>query len=418
MLPSKSTEEILEKIKIVYNSLKKPGSWYTGLAIKTLIQRQFFSLIESFNNKSILSGRWSTYAHFNKQLAFQNLLDKQNIKANSTVLIHPLLPIVFVDILLDRKVNIISLDIDKSTLNWNKNTLISYIRQLRSINKDPDLIIQYSFNGLVDEITESIQEIQSFTIPNFIFIDQPELNIQTIKLWDKLELGSVLWSAGNSFCIDELANTIDQQLPEKNWYFSWYLEVRTKSILEYHLSQSNDYFNPILQAYFYILLNLYKEKVWWAFSLPYLSRFVNTIQFNNLNEAKNVILENYTNLDYIALPDVIFEIENAINSKIQPNKNIIEKNHKASNLAKLLYHQLVDLLPKLQPESLEITNFFLDKSYTVYFFYTTNFDYWDNFCQTHNYSKANGLEIHPKLKNKPNLNTANFVANYYFGIQV
>lgn len=412
-----ANEEILEKLKIVYNALKKPGSWYTGLEIKSFINKHFFDQLEDFSNKVILAGRWSAYSHFNQDLAFQNLLDKHNIDFNSNVLVHPLLPTKFVDLLLQRQVTIHSLDINKSTLNWNKSTLTDYIRQLRAIGKEPDLIIQYTFNGLVEDITESAPELQLLTIPNMVIISQNQLNIQTIKLWESLEYGSVLWNAGDSFIDDELSLVVNSSLANRNWYFSWFLEARTKSILEYHLSQSHDYFLPILEAYFYILLCKYKNIKWWAFFFPWLAKLVNSNEFKSIKEAENVIVENYKNLEYIAIPDVLFEIENNVSKKVSIKSEEVNNTTQVSaNLAKQVYHKTLDLLPKLQAGSLEVPDFFLGKSYLNYFFYTTNFDYWNQFCQINNYVVANPLEMHEIFKDKPNLGIANFAMNYYFAI--
>jgi len=411
-------DQILSKIKLVYNTLKKPGSWYTGLAIKTFLKKQFFNRLDNFNNKVISAGRWSVYAHFNQELAFQNLLDKHDLLENMSVLVHPLLPANFVDILIQRKLNIISLDIDKNTLNWDNDKLINYLRQLRSIDKQPELIIQYSFNGIIDNLIQTASEIQSLTVPNLIFIDQPQLSLNTIKLWESLEFGSVLWSAGSSFLDNQLSSVVKTNLPDKNWYFSWFLEARTKSILEYHLSQSYDYFNPILEAYFYLLLKSYQEKVWWAFFLPYLSKLVTTINFLSVQDAQNLIESSYDNLNYIALPDVIFEIENTISQNVNIiDKDLSEINHISSSFAKKLYHRISDLLPTLQSGTLEIPDFFIDKNYTEYFFYTTNQDYWNQFCIINNYSSSRFIELHSIFKDKPNLGVTNFIANYYYGIK-
>ncbi len=413
-----SDDIILEKLKIVYNAIKKPGSWYTGLAIKSFLQKQYFSQLENFNNKVINAGRWSAYTHFSSELAFNNLLDKNHIETGSTVLIHPLLPSKFVDILIARQLNILSLDINKNTLNWDKQNLLDYIRQLRSLNKEPHLIIQYSFNGIVEGITNSLSEIQQLTIPNLIVLNQPTISVQSLQLWQKIELGSVLWFAGNSFLDDELAADTGQNLTNRDWYISWYLEARTKSILEYHLSKSQEYFSPLLEAYFYILLTKFKNQNWWAFALPWGSQFVNSIQFKSLQEAQQVISDSFENLDYIAIPDVIFELENNVTHKIQNSPNqFINNSHVAASLSKQIYHWLSDLLPTLSQGSLEIPEYYLNQSYFNYFFYTTAPEYFVQLCQAKNYTISQSVSIHQIFTDKLNLPIANFVNNYYFGIQ-
>lgn len=412
-------KKVLEKIRIVYAAIKKPGSWYTGLAIKEFLHKQYFNLSESFENKVIKAGRWSAYAHFNADLAFENILDKHDLKPESRILVHPLLPANFVDILINRKLKILTLDISKNTLNWNKQSLLDYIRQLRAIGKEPDLIIQYSFNGLVSEIVDSATDIQSLAIPNLIVLNQENIGLQVLQLWSKIELGSVLWFAGSSFIDDELGADIEEKLEDRRWYISWYLEARTKSILEYNLSKSQEYFNPIIEAYFYILLDKLRSEKWWAFALPWGSQFVNSTQFKNVDEAKQVILNNYGNLEYIAMPDIIFELENSIVHKIKNTHSQFSNNsHNCANSAKKIYHSLSDLLPRLEQGSMEIPEYYLSESYYIYFFYTVNPEYWSEYFQTKSYPITKQLSIHKIFEDKTNLTTTKFIANYYFGVEV
>jgi len=367
-------KEILwSKIKLFYNTLSKRGSWYTGLSIKKYLRTRIFQYKKDFNNSAISTGRWSAYCHYSLVLSFKNLLEKHTLGKNSTVLIHPFLPWELVDEIRSLGCKILTLDIEKTTLCFNTEKLKKTLAE----NKI-DLLIYSIDNGLYDTPSKQLPIINDFTVPTMIFVDEPAINSELILLFEKLNLGSVLWNFGDSFLDDELQEISNQEFPTKNWYISWFLETRTRSILEYHLSSSQDYFEPIVEALFYLLLDKYKKK---DFKAIFYSIIVNRILLKNKlkkpQEAKDILEEKYLTVFQSAIPDIIFDLALMENQKDpETPESLIHSSSSLQQKVRSLYQFLSSQVSARPEGSLEIPDFFLDKTYNNYFFYTTEIEYW------------------------------------------
>lgn len=415
-------ENIQTKIKVLTDSLKRQGSWYTGLSIKRYLRKEIFKLqTPAFVNTAINSGRWSVYCHYFQEKAFINLLDKNEIKFGSSVVIHPLLPENLVDILVKRQVEMIFLDISKTSHNINKQDLVSILDNRRE-NRPVDLVIHYGFNGLYEEITELIKTTQNYIIPSIVVIDNFDLNLALLNLFEAVTMGGVLWNFGDSFFDDQLNLASQTPLPTQNWFVSWQIENRTKSVLEYHLSDSHKIVLPFIKAYLFLLIEKSKLYNWTGHIKSFLSsNFWFKNDFKTTEEAQNILLSGYNRLYEVAIPDLVFDLQT-----ISPERNkdfgkaheLIEKSSRLQTRSKDLNDHFLQNLASRAQGSLEIPDYFLDKTYLKYFVYTTETDFWVDNMKYFGFYAEKLPGVHQIIKNSPNLVNANFVAEYGLFVDV
>ena len=410
-----------DKLGVIYTALQKPGHWYTGLSIKRYLKQQIFSLLkEEFNNSSITSGRWSAYCHYSEIKAFVNLLDKNEVRFGTNVLVHPLLPDFLIDELLKREVNIITLDINKSTLNFDPNEVKSVISSRLNTEKQIELIIHYGFNGIYENIIESVKIAQQAVVPSILIIDNYDTNLCMLDLFNVLTLGSVLWSFGDSFWDDQLDAVLDIKLQSQPWFVSWHLETRTRAILEYHLSQSKDLFEPLINAFFYLLLNEYKKQNFLGNIYQFAaSKIIFKDKFKNQQDALNYIKVNYDKLFESAIPDLVFDLQTKAPERTVDfglPEFLLNKSGQLQYRAKQLYDFFLEGLNSRESGSLEIPDYYLDRSYLKYFVYTTEPDHWYKELKKQNFIVETLPPMHRLLTDNVNLKNAQFVTK--FGILI
>jgi hypothetical protein len=348
------------------------------------------------------------------------LLEKNRIEYGSTVVVHPLLPENLVEVLLKKEVEIIFLDIDKATLALNSDQIYQKI-QTRKNSKPVDLVVHYGVNGLYEEVCKSLKIAQESVISSILVIDNPTVNLSLIDAFESLGFGGVVWNFGDSFFDEQLDLVLDTKLESYPWHISFQIETRTLSVLEYHLSQSHQEVLPLIKAYFYLLLSYYRQFdfmgrfYFWVSSLFWFSD-----GFKNEQEAQNQLKEKYNKLfETSAVPDLAFDLQ-VISPEVETvystSEQIIEKSAKYQAKAKDLYDHFIQKIPSRPEGSLEIPNFFLDRNYTKYFFYTTELEFWQSELQHLGFEGQNLTQIHQIVRDDQGLSNANFV--YQYGILV
>jgi hypothetical protein len=418
---SDNKAQLWQKIQLTYNALNKTDRWYTGIAIKQLVKKKIFALQNSQTlNKQIESGRWSAYCHYSFISSFQNLLEKNDIDQTKTVLVHPLLPPFLVDEILKRKCKIITLDIDKTTLHFNPTNLSNYLRLLKTTGL-PDLIIHFDAAGLYDQISKCLIETQNLVVPSLVIIDNPYLSDELLDLYSTHTLGSILWNAGPSFWDRETFLYSGEPKAARNWYLSWHIETRTRSILEYHLSDSQNQFSTLIEAYFYLLLKDYQAKDFKAMVYaPLANSFLFKTKFKSFQEAQSTLKNSWGSTFQSAIPDIIFELWQISSSSWFPNnsQDILHESTLLRQKAKELYTFFTSQLPQLPPDSLEIPDFYLDKTYLKYFVFTTDLDFWKKRLESIGQRVFVQFPMHPLFQNKPNLQQASLVSQYTVSVDM
>ncbi len=409
-------EIIIQKLKLLYSALSRKDRWFTGLSIKKYINKKIFALSEGFDNQSITAGRWSAYCHYSIFKSFSNMLDKNHITSKSRVLVHPLLPNFLIDEVLSRTNNVFSLDISKSDFNFELDKYQNSID-----NEAIDLVIHYNFCGLYEELKENINYSQSKGIASLVVINNFDINLSLIDLFENLKLGGFIWSFGDSFWDDQLNIVMKHKLPTKNWYLSWQIETRTRSVLEYHLRESQDIYLPIIEAYFYLLLEEYKKQKFVGNLYQLFSRFILVNKFNNPNEARKLMEANYPNIFDSALPDIVFDLQVLTPVKFRDYgkpKHLIHQASSLQNQAKSFYNFFLTAINSRPQGSLEIPDFYLDKTYLKYIFYTTELDFWKNLLIQKGFYVNHPGELHPYFIAIEELVNAKHITQYGLIIDV
>lgn len=415
-------DKLKTKIKLLTGGLKKQGAWYTGLSVKRYLRKEIFKLqTPQFVNTAINSGRWSAYCHYFQEKAFINLLDKNEVQFGSVVVIHPLLPENLVDILVKRQVEMIFLDISKTTHNLDITDLSKMI-QSRKQDRPVELVIHYGFNGLYQEISDMVKMTQEAVISSLVVIDNFDLNLDLLTLFETLTMGGILWNFGDSFFDDQLNLASETSLPTQNWFISWQIENRIKSALEYHLSDSHKIVLPLVQAYLYLLIEKSKLYNWTG----YISSFLSTnFWFKNIFktplEAQEALVDSYNKLHEVAIPDLVFDLQAVSPERYKDFGKAEELIHRSSRLqsrSKDLNDHFLQNLSTQEEGSLEIPDYFLDKSYLKYYVYTTNPQYWIENMKFFGFYAETLPGVHQIIKDSPNLINANFVAEYGLFVDV
>lgn len=404
-------QKLWRQIQLIYTFLQKPNSWYTGLSIKKYLKTKIFA--NKITNPQIVSGRWSAYAHFSYSQSFINLINKFQLPKTAKILLHPLTPSFLVDYLVAQNWQIDSLDIDKNNLNWPPDKLEE------KLTNAYDLVIFYSFNGLVEEIDQAQKILKNKVIPSLIILDNSRLNSQTVALVDNFS-GGVLWTAKSNYWpgflkdLSGLQYALAKENQEQNWYFSWFGESRTRSVLENHLSDSHEVNHQIIEAVFYLLVQKWQQYNWRNYLGGFLGGFFLTTKIKNSSQAQKIISELWPQSLELAIPDVVLELQNL------ESKAISKPATKTS--AQEWQKYFIASLPKRSTGSLEVPSFFIPRQYLSYFVYTTEPQFWIDFILTHQKVKLEELFIklpplHPLIKSM-NLTNTNFVAQYILILKV
>jgi hypothetical protein len=305
---SSNQELIIQQIEALRTAMSKKHRWYTGLPIKTYIKKVLFSLFsyEAPKNLPLESGRWSAYCHYSQEKAFENLLEKHSISSQSMVLVHPLTPSYLIDKLIAKQCKVQTIDIDLNTLTFNSEGFDKFLETFSQV----DLIIHYSKEGLLLPITSLMQKTQHKTIPHLVIYDNDFVNIDLISLIQTQTIGSFLWLAGDSFWDDMLNNILPSKLESKPWYLSWYIENRTLSILEYHLTESQDQVVPLVESYYQILVESNKStSMFSGIYYSMINKYMYSLPKKTLTELQNQVVETYQKSFESAVPDIVFDLK-------------------------------------------------------------------------------------------------------------
>lgn len=440
-----------QKLDLLINYLQKKDRWYTGTSIKNFLKKNVFSL-RNLENPVIKAGRWSAYCHYSKKDSLNNLLEKNNVKANAKVLIHPLLPKELVDLLRQKKTQLLTLDITKDTLAWDSQHFQDFLD-----NYKVDIIINYNFNGLYKPLIEQIEILNSKIIPQITILNQPFITTKLLEFFSKQVLGGIIWHFGDSFWDNELAFFLPNSLQSQDWYVSWHFENRTSSILEYHLSKSQENYEALIFNYYKLILQKYKKlNKLKALFYDLLAKIAFRIPKKNNEDLSTEISRLYKQNIVFAVPDIVFDLEilnqkfvkeylsttKANDSKHTQIKTPFGPKAKTENSTETKdslnlahsynfkgylynkleeetwlqkqaenYYQTFSKQVHLRPSgTIEVPRFFLDQIYLEYFFYSTESDYW-----TQQYPQIKQLEIDPWVL-KQNLPNSHFVYKYYLGL--
>lgn len=456
--PELKTLQSFKKTLLGY--IQKPNVYYTGIAIKKYLKKKLNSK-GGLTSSPVVSGRWSAYCHYNPVSAFENLLSKQQLNPNANILVHPLLPPEYIEMLSGYKLG--SLDIQKNTLNWNAEEVVDLINlspknatigsqnsfdqnsgQNQNIQQNGylnpgnnqqnssqnqaynqfgqqssnqvynpsqiDLIVIYNNNGLFEEILPILREAKKKAIPVIIFLDHHLLDV--LDLVNELSFGGIIFGGGDSFWDDELAyiyninressknyKNFDNPFFSQDWYFSIAMEARTRSVLEYHLSDSFQLYEGYLESYYY-LVSYYLAKKSLKGQLDHIfTSFLMGKTITSVDFALDYLVKNYDQTLSAAVPDFIFDLEltredqmeqdqqqylqsSPIGAKIvnqspiwqnMERQNSWENNGQSQQTARKYYEYLYAKIQSAGPSSgLELPPFYIQRRYSKYFFYSAD----------------------------------------------
>jgi hypothetical protein len=373
-----SPKKLLElKLKLLEDALTHKQRWYTGVPIKKYLTQKVFNLFNDQNPSNLVleSDRWSAYCHYSNLSAFQNLLDKHGIHESSRVVVHPLLPHDFIDLLVSRGVKIIDCDITLDTLVFNQNQLTDTFKHIETA---PNLVIHYSDNGFYKQIEDQLEISKKYTVPTLIYANNSTITPDLIDLIQSHTLGSFLWNFGDGFLDNILDEVLEIPLASKNWTVSWYLENRITSSPEHHLAQSQSCYEPIVESYYSLILGRYRQIGLKTIMYNLKHKIARNMKKFDRRANQQTITNNYALIATSAVPDIVFELENhfATQSAPQTFYEISHLSHQIKISCKIL-NNLVTTTSANNKKNIDIIPVYYDEVvYLKYYFYTKDKQHW------------------------------------------
>lgn len=368
---------IPKKLSYLYWSIQSQSNWYTGLALKKYLRSYLFSDSNISSNRSIESGRFSAYCHFDGKIAFSNLLGKYYLTPTSHVLAHPLLKDEYYDLIKATNAQISQLDCQKETLSFSPKNLSDFLRQQRSKNMLPELIIHYASNGLYREVAQCMKISSEYSIPSLVVIDNSTINEEFYSCYEELALGSMLWVSDNCF-IDEQIAEFTQDINNYTWYFSIHIEDRIRSTSETHLKESHTYYSDLLSLYLVLLAEKYRFFSVKTFYIWLLVIFTYREKRKLILSNKSHLSSKYSQIRDFALPDIIFNLEYrfpTISQKIVLEE-VLHSGLMRRSKTKRLYDYFAEYIKSHPTSQIEVPTLYLDRDYCEFVFYTDNKQFW------------------------------------------
>lgn len=421
--PNKDTHKdiLWQKIRFFQTKILNPESWYTGIGIKKYFKKNLFSLKPDLQNPSLKSSQWSGYCHFCLGQSFTNLLQKQNLRPNKQILMHPLLPASLVETLKQEPCDLLTLDIQKDTLNWSTQDLEDFVSQNQT-----ELVVFYVFNGLYREVAKMLTSLKARHIPAIVIVDNSDINWEFFEVLESLELGGLIWNAGQDFLSKNLNQTLANKLKPRTWYFSINLEKRSLSLLEYHLSDSQKGYQDLVKNYYYLLLKKYKKldlkgKLYDFFiNKIYLrEEFKDKDSDKDPQEIEQLLKENYQQTNNLAVPDIFFDWQTSFTSDtsfVEFLKSSLDSPQRQEE-AKKLYSFLAKEIKTRPNGSLEVPSLNLQRDYLVYFFLSTDQGYWQDYFEDQGYKIFEGLQVSSQFTNNPDLENTALIQEFLIGLK-
>jgi hypothetical protein len=403
--------EIESQLKILWKYLQRPSSWFTGIKIKNFLREWVFQAnTQKFTNPPILAGRWSAYVHYSISQSWRNLVQKSGLQAGDKVLVHPLVPEFVVTELQALDCHLEWLDIDKNTWQWPPEKF-HHLLQTDTFQA----VIFYGFTGVYQTLLQNLQEAQKNSLLSLVIIDDSHLTETLWQIFNQLRVGGVMWLMGDSFWDNLLEQVVTQELESRPWFVSWHLEHRTRSSLEGHLQQSHEVFLPIIEAYAYLLWEEYHTYKWWARWQRWITqKLVFRNQLKTPQEAADILSQTYPKSFHSAIPDVVFElfrVSSLDQTYTHKFAHQLEQTTGWTKQAYTLYQRLLQAISERPEGSLEVPRFFLNETYTYYFFFTTEPQYWSEIFTQEGYSIIRLGQLNSEAETH-NLPQAQFVGQY------
>jgi hypothetical protein len=394
--------------------ITRPNKWYTGLSVKKYIKKSIFNLIDNFYNPAINASRWSAYAHLDLNVSFRNIIQKYYLTEESRVIVHPLLPKNLIEILKETGCNIYFIDLDLSTLGLIQENLETYLSLLSNQGLYPDLIVNYNTNGIFSTLEKELEITESRSIPTLLVSNNFQINTGLVQIFQKITLGSVILKSTPNFYLNDLFDFVDQKANFET-FLSFHVEDRTKSIPEYHLKESHDFYKKLISSFYYIYndrlfkRNLFKKIVWdvskkFVFEKDYLPK--------DITEAENFIKSSANEITLYALPDLVFDylIEQQL---YYYNDQIIsiQKSLYFQEATKQLHNFLQTYITQTNSQNDFIPELEKDSEYLEITFYTQNKSDWIKYFSEQNIKCFDFGDYDESLEFQSNLKNARVVYN-------
>lgn len=307
-------QQNMESIKkIIFAAKVKSGKFFNGIAVKKYFKKNI--LTQSTNpitNPIVVDGNYDLVAYGSMLYGIKEYLKKQNLNSIDTVIIHPFTPVEVVNVVKSLGVKIVFYSIDADTLSIQKESFENMI----NIQK-PKLIIHYTINQLLQEITEELELIKTNNIELFIIDNNTGHNAEYFDLINKMESGSYYQLLSDNFEYQLINDLTNIEVQRNSVYLNLTIgkdllqSVTAKEVPNIGLQ------NELADTLYQLLFNQDKQK-------GLVNVLKNSIIKQTLSSHKNMnqteltesFVQIYNRIKNDEVPDYIFELVNELGYKI------------------------------------------------------------------------------------------------------
>jgi hypothetical protein len=308
---------------IIFAAKVKGGKFFTHIAAKKYFKKNILTQTNTpLNNKIIINGDYDIKAYGSMINGIKDYLNTLELTANEVIMIHPFTPVEIVDVIKGLGLKIIFYTIDSDTLSLTKESFENMV-----IVQKPKLIIHYTINQLLAEITQEIEFVEKNKTELLIIDNNTSHNSEYFELINTMQSGAYYQLLSDNFqnqIIDDLTGiNVEKNSIYINLIFGKDLltSITPKVIpnLELH--------NELADTLYQLLFNQEKQK-------GIVNSLRNSLIKQTLSSQKNMTITQlnesfeqiFNRIKNDEIPDYIFELVNSLDIKIDSQDLILNKN--------------------------------------------------------------------------------------------
>jgi hypothetical protein len=334
---------------IIFAAKVKGGKFFTHIAAKKYFKKNILTQANiQLNNKIIINGDYDIKAYGSMINGIKDYLNKLELAPNEVIMIHPFTPVEIVDVIKRLGLKIIFYTIDSDTLSLQKESF----ENMLNVQK-PKLIIHYTINQLLEEITQEIEFVEKNKTELLIIDNNTSHNSEYFELINKMQSGAYYQLLSDNFQSQIINDLTGINVEKNSIYINLIFGKDLLTSITPKVIPNIELHNELADTLYQLLFNQEKQK-------GIVNSLRNSIIKQTLSSQKNMtntqlnesFEQIFNRVKNDEIPDYIFELVNSLdimidsqdlilnknllenrNSKKLKIQNIIQNNQKESNLA-------------------------------------------------------------------------------------
>jgi hypothetical protein len=334
---------------IIFAAKVKGGKFFTHIAAKKYFKKNILTQANiQLNNKMIINGDYDIKAYGSMINGIKDYLNKLELAPNEVIMTHPFTPVEIVDVIKGLGLKIIFYTIDSDTLSLEKESF----ENMLSVQK-PKLIIHYTINQLLAEVTQEIEFVEKNKTELLIIDNNTSHNSEYFELINTMQSGAYYQLLSDNFQSQIINDLTGINVEKNSIYTNLTFGKDLLTSITPKVIPNIELHNELADTLYQLLFNQEKQK-------GIVNSLRNSIIKQTLSSQKNMtntqlnesFEQIFNRVKNDEIPDYIFELVNSLGIKIDSQdlilnnnllenrnskklkiQNIIQNNQKESNLA-------------------------------------------------------------------------------------